>query len=270
MIEYDLSEIAKPKKDTRLPKLEQTMTAYYAYLRELRLLLSGINKEINRELATYLSMEKAALGTDSAALILDVGPTDFTRLDSVTAFLTRIASASVRRILGLEAKRHTKTFMEQVKRALGVDLAAVVREEDLETYLDAAAERNAQLITNLGQDTVTKVKRTVIDAVIRGQNYKDTQQQIVQVMQTSDSRAKLIARDQTAKLNSDLNKIRHQQAGIESYIWVTSHDERVRPRHRKLDGVPYRYDEKTGAEDGLPPGQPIQCRCIAQPVVEGF
>jgi SPP1 gp7 family putative phage head morphogenesis protein len=84
----------------------------------------------------------------------------------------------------------------------------------------------------------------------------------------SDNRAKLIARDQTAKLNSDLNRFRQDQAGVDKYVWRTSQDERVRARHRGLEGKVYEWGEPTGAEDGLPPGQPIQCRCVAQGVVE--
>ena len=53
-----------------------------------------------------------------------------------------------------------------------------------------------------------------------------------------------------------------------SYTWMTSRDERVRPRHKELDGKEYEYGKPTGAEDGLPPGQPIMCRCVARGIVE--
>ena len=52
-----------------------------------------------------------------------------------------------------------------------------------------------------------------------------------------------------------------------AYVWRTSKDERVRPRHQHIDGIAYEYGKPTGAEQGLPPGQPIQCRCIAQAIV---
>ena len=84
----------------------------------------------------------------------------------------------------------------------------------------------------------------------------------------ADKRAALIAQDQTAKLNSDLNRIRQEQAGVTSYEWRTSRDERVRERHRKLDGTVYKWGEPTGAEEGLPPGKPIRCRCVALGVVD--
>mgnify|MGYP000156213867 CR=1 FL=1 len=69
------------------------------------------------------------------------------------------------------------------------------------------------------------------------------------------------------KFNADLNRIRHEQAGVTEYEWMTSRDERVRARHRKLHGTVYTYGKPTGAESGLPPGQPIRCRCVARAVV---
>jgi uncharacterized protein with gpF-like domain len=42
----------------------------------------------------------------------------------------------------------------------------------------------------------------------------------------------------------------------------------VGPLHRSLDGKVYEYGKPTGAEQGLPPGQPINCRCVARGIVE--
>jgi SPP1 gp7 family putative phage head morphogenesis protein len=200
--------------------------------------------------------------------LLDIGPEDFGSLDVLQRALARIASNAVRRLLGLEATLHTKTWRRDVDRVLGVDLAAVVRDEDLEAYLDAAATRNTNLIESLSQRQVARVKQIMLDAITRGQSVQDTRKLMVDSFGIADSHAQLIARDQTAKLTSDLNRIRHTQAGIERYTWRTSLDERVRPRHRALEGNVYEYGEATGAESGLPPGQPIQCRCIAQAIVD--
>lgn len=277
MIEYDLSKIAAKKKRTMLPEISDRRSTYYAYVGILRNMLKQLNLGVARELATFLSMHQREMGTDAAStgdtaelLLADIDPTDFANLESLGRALARVASASVSRILRLESVVHSKTFVEQAKKALGIDLSAVVREEDLEKYLDAMATRNAELINGLSSDTVQKVKRTMIDAVINGRTVKETKREIANLFSVSDSRAELIAQDQTAKLTSDLNKIRHQQAGVQKYIWRTSLDERVRPRHQKLEGNEYEYDEPTGAESGLPPGQPIRCRCVAQGIVDAM
>ena len=269
MIPYDLAALAKLKRPVFLPTIDARLSTYHAYLRILREMLTLLMRASIGEMTGFLAREQRQLAIAGGdRLTIDIDETDFGSLENLSRMLMRRAAAMVRRVLDLEAKRHTDSFMDIAKKKLGVDLAAVVREEDLAAYLDAAAARNAGLIKTLGDDCVGRVKRIVTDAVIRGTAVKDTRKAIVDAFGVSDSRAQLIARDQTAKLNSDLNRIRHRQAGIEKYRWVTSHDERVRPRHRELDGKIYGLDEPTGAEEGLPPGQPIQCRCIAQALVE--
>jgi SPP1 gp7 family putative phage head morphogenesis protein len=80
----------------------------------------------------------------------------------------------------------------------------------------------------------------------------------------SDSRAELIARDQTLKLNGQLNRHRQLNAGIEEYIWDTSGDERVRESHARLDGQKFSWHTPPSVGH---PGQDFQCRCSAIPVV---
>lgn len=80
------------------------------------------------------------------------------------------------------------------------------------------------------------------------------------------SRARVIARDQVGKLHSQIDRQRHTEAGITHFIWRTSMDERVRKEHVLLEGQTFSYAEGAPGE-GLP-GQPIQCRCVAEPVID--
>jgi SPP1 gp7 family putative phage head morphogenesis protein len=192
----------------------------------------------------------------------------FEQLAELAIRLSIVAEQTVARILGLEARRHTTNFMASAKRALGVDLSAVVRQEDLADALRDAAVKNARLIKGLADDVTRQVSVTVMNAVINGTPAPELRKQLTKGFGLSDRRAKLIARNEIASFNSDMNRIRHEQAGVTEYRWLTSHDERVRPLHRSLDGKVYEYGKPTGAEEGLPPGKPIACRCIAQAIVE--
>jgi SPP1 gp7 family putative phage head morphogenesis protein len=158
--------------------------------------------------------------------------------------------------------------MTSARSAFGVDLEGVVNEAELGPALEAIGLRNAGLIKGFTDDMIKRIQQDTLSAVLNGEGAKSLSRRIRNGMGVSDSRARLIARDQVAKLNGSLNKIRHQQAGLSEYIWRTSHDERVRKRHRACDGKRYKYGKPTGAENGLEPGQPIQCRCVAQAVVE--
>lgn len=266
MIRYRLADLVQNRRKgttAQLPVIAGTLAAERAYLKALRTILRELARETRENIVPLVVAEMQA----NRAMTKDADRSWFRRLLELSIDLAILAEGMVGRILGLESQRHTERFMETAKRALGIDLAAVVRQEDLGDYLSAAAIRNAALIKGLADDAVKRVQQTVTNAVINGRPAAELRKELTKQFQFSDSRARLIARDQIAKVNSDLNRIRHQQAGVTEYTWRTSADERVRERHRQLEGNVYRYGEPTGAEEGLPPGQPINCRCIAQAIV---
>ncbi len=265
MIRYSLAELSKRKSGVALlPQMHGSAGAEADYLAALRVILRGLNKAVALDIVPVAQREIEA----ARRITRDVDEGLFEQLAMLGRALAATATQTVVRILTLESSRHTQKFLATAKRALGIDLALVVRQEDLAGYLENAALRSASLIKGLTDDTIRRVSQTVINSVLNGIPAKDLKRKLGEDFGFADSRAKLIARDQTAKVNSDLNRIRHTQAGITHYVWRTSHDERVRPRHKQLDGITYEYGKETGAEQGLPPGQPIQCRCIAQAIVE--
>lgn len=57
------------------------------------------------------------------------------------------------------------------------------------------------------------------------------------------TRARLIARTETAKASLALTEARSQSLGLRFYVWLTSEDQRVRLSHKKMDGVVVPWDE---------------------------
>ncbi len=45
------------------------------------------------------------------------------------------------------------------------------------------------------------------------------------------------------KLNGEIAQARHKAAGVTEYVWRTSRDERVRSRHKALEGTRHAYSE---------------------------
>ena len=248
MTDYDIRKIAKRAKGTEvvLPGIEESSGGKIAYQRALN--------SMTRELAAAAKKARDRL--------------DLENLARLALYLVAQAKSTVDRILSLEAQRHTDTFIATARRALGIDLSAVVKQEDLSDFLRMASARNASLIKGLSDEMVKRTEVAVLDNLIAGNSRETLRKTLVEKLGFSDSRAKLIAQDQMAKLNADLNEYRHKQAGISEYDWTTSRDERVRPRHRALEGKRYRYGEPTGAEGGVGPGKAIRCRCIAKAVVQ--
>lgn len=87
------------------------------------------------------------------------------------------------------------------------------------------------------------------------------------------SKAELLARDQTLKLNAAISRTRQQAAGISKYYWTTVGDERVRKMHDDLDGKLFSWDDPpitNEAGDHNHPGEDYQCRCTASPYLPEF
>jgi SPP1 gp7 family putative phage head morphogenesis protein len=236
-----------------LPPISERLSMQREYLKALRAMLKALRAEVIVGILPKYTVFTA-----------DADAQSFDRLRRIAEYLVRTAQATVNRILNLESQRHTEKFMQTARTALGIDISAVVTQEDLGEYLQLAAQRNADLIKSQTDTMIRRIEQATIQNKLAGNPVSTLRKQFIEEFGIADRKAKLLARDQSSKLTSDLNRIRQQQAGIEEYRWLTVHDERVRPLHRDLDGKEYKWGERTGAENGLPPGQPIQCRCIAR------
>ena len=264
---YDLATLAKVRVATPLPPIEERLSTALSYRAALMRMLREIAREFREGIRPRYRDERARRAQLDALTVDDDPAGWFTRLRAIVERMVRRVSREVDTLLRGEAGRHSKAFRRAAKRALGVDLAAVVRDEDLSDMLRVASLRNAALIRSLGDDAVGRVQRAVLDGLVAGHGATRLAKELQRDFGVLRSRAELIASDQTAKLNADLNRFRQTQAGVTTYEWVSSRDERVRDRHRKLDGTRYRWGQRTGAEDGLPPGKPIRCRCIARGIL---
>jgi SPP1 gp7 family putative phage head morphogenesis protein len=128
-------------------------------------------------------------------------------------------------------------------------------------------KENIDLITSLSDDTIDSLKETI--DLSGNVDWGALQPLLESRLEVSASRAELIARDQTLKLNANVTQWRQTEAGVERYIWTTSNDERVREGHADLDGEEFSWDDPPDTGDGERnhPGEDFQCRCIAYPVI---
>lgn len=267
MLRYSLAKAVERPKGTRvtLPPISPRLAPELQYRAALRRLLAAAAKDVRE---SVIPLYRAELAIERAYTGDAARESWFARLRAVINELTGVVNGTVRNILDLEGKQHTKGFMAAARKALGIDLATVVHEEDIADYVETAVARNVSLITGFGDDLLKRIEQTVYENSIAGNTVATLRAKLKEQFGISDRRAQLIARDQIGKFTSDLNRIRQTQAGVTSYEWLTSRDERVRERHRKLDGKVYKWGEPTGAEDGGAPGQPIRCRCVARGIVE--
>lgn len=177
-------------------------------------------------------------------------------------------------VLGVQIRVQADDRVEPLFKRMGKSVAAansralenVIGVKPADTGLGAklleARARNVDLINGATLDYFAQVKAILLNP----DNFGARPEEISKLLQERggvlESRAELIARDQTTKLTGEINQIRQENAGIDDYEWSTSGDERVRDEHAVLDGQVFSWAE--GSPEGHP-GEPIQCRCVAIP-----
>lgn len=189
---------------------------------------------------------------DSASLIKkdDLIDDVIADLNATLAFIDELLQGPEQRaidsasVFGLEVATFNNTqYNKIIDRVLDVD---IFQEEPwLETQLELFANQNAQLITNMTDDEIYRVSGIVQRGLQEGSSLESVTKNIEKSFGITRRHAKLIARDQTTKLNGSLTKLRQQELGINTYRWLTAGDERVRKTHRVLDNKICRWDDPT-------------------------
>ncbi len=170
--------------------------------------------------------------------------------------------AAIRKPVGDAFDEMTLGVKRANKLALsGIGVSDLRMSAEIKKYRDA----NIALMENAARAYAQQVRDVLEDPDVHGKRVEVLAKEIQARGSVSESRAELIARDQTLKLNGQINQTRQENAGVTQYTWSTSHDERVRESHRELDGETFLWSNPP--EPGHP-GQDFQCRCIALPVFD--
>lgn len=147
-------------------------------------------------------------------------------------------------------------------KSQGALLGITPRDTGVLAHIERARDRNIQLVEKAHRAYSESVRDIVGDPNNFGLQVDELKALLLERGDVSESRAELIARDQTLKLNGEITQVRQQAAGVNSYVWSTSLDERVRDEHAELEGEVFSWDSPP--EPGHP-GQDFQCRCVAIP-----
>ena len=169
-------------------------------------------------------------------------------------------------------------FAEQSEMIIGKPYyPPEVKEDILNTW-----EANFQMLCKSAETDAKKdIAQLVQQAKSEGWN-KDKLERAVKANLTDKhkSRAELIARTESAKLNSQVSLETYKSIGIEYYTWMTTIDGRERQSHAEMNGLICSVDdpdvyfeenpedpmhpirkERTGSMVHMHPGTDFQCRC---------
>lgn len=172
-------------------------------------------------------------------------------------------------------------FVSEFKRQTGTE--PIENQLNVDKFVNDATRKNVSLIKTIPQQYFGQIQTVVENAVDRGQLTRDVKKELLNINGNNKTRARLVARDQVAKLTGVINEARQRQIGVEEYIWRTMQDQRVRSfsntsgasDHERLNGTIQKWSNPpvtvfSGKRAGERhhPGEDIACRCLAQPVYD--
>ena len=265
LLQQQLNATSKRRKPKGVKPDKQAAQAYQVALRR-------IVREVRNDVDMYVM---SAVKSTSYEYVADswvdtiAGALDFVKGKWNTPQFKQLVTRIARKFVTTA----DSTNEQRTKRDLGIDI--FIGNQELRDYVEASIYDNVRLIESIPAQYLTQVDSIVMSNVRAGGRPSAIAKLLEQQFGVTERRAKLISRDQTNKINSNLAKMRQVAAGFEYFRWETSHDERVRDRHRHVGaritaygkGV-FRYDYPPIVDQNVPqlPGEPIQCRCIAIPV----
>lgn len=167
----------------------------------------------------------------------------------------------------------SSTKLEKLPPSVGIRVAPIgvdpLRgDEVLTNYVQGKIAENTSLIKNLEERYVSGIKEDIYHNLTSGDGSKELAKSISKRTEMTKNRAKLIANDQTGTIIGQIDAYIAKKAGASKYIWHSLEDNRVRPKHQKLDNKVFEYGDPNGGDDGQLPGEPIRCRCFAEPIFE--
>lgn len=282
----------------RPPAVRPPKDAEVKYRKLMIAMIDAINKQIKREILPIVRDNRNLSITDSIE-VRDGYIADVAKRLAVIKGLLRLNSDSLKmgaaEFVGMVAAATGKRFEKSAEAASIVlpSIGSIVEQEQIGDALDALTADNVDLITNMGDEYLRKVQRAINDNFMTGKyiGKGGLEKELSRVSRVSKNRAKLIARDQTSKINASMVRIRATGAGSIGYQWNNVQDQRVRgnpngkypnvPKSRNHwnregqyflwsnsanppiapNGKPFRKPPIDGA-----PGEAINCRCFARPI----
>ena len=251
-----------------VPRQVYPKTIEGSYLVAIRALLRQVYDQVKAHVIPLLP----AAAAQAKELRGDAAPEDV-RKEIAAVRITARGVFSDQRVgdIARQIADRTKDYQHgqlsrQLKTAVGVEIP--ITDPKYQERLEAFTAENVALITSIPGQFLDQVQSAVMAGINNGERAEELASDIEERYGVSESRAALIARDQIGKFYGALTRATQSELGIEKFVWRTMEDERVRPEHEDLDGETFDW-EKGAPVEGFP-GEPISCRCTADPDVSGL
>lgn len=184
------------------------------------------------------------------------------------------AKPIVEQIFGQVDKASATSLHESLKELSGgLSLKTKIMTPALSEAMTAAIAENVSLIKSIPQRYHLQIEGAVMRSMQPGGNgLQEVTEALSRYEGITRRRVDIIALDQVRKATTAFNTERAKAAGIRKFEWVHSAGSaEPRKKHVDADGKIYSFDDPPRIGDnGEPvlPGQAINCRCVARPIVD--
>lgn len=167
-----------------------------------------------------------------------------------------------------------RKFYEVAKKRHYVALPPTYQQWQYEQF-SKAVKHNFSMIKSIPQEMIKvlehKYTSTLIEEVAKGKLARGSFEK--QLKSHNAKNAKLIARTETAKLQTAITENRAKDLGSVAYIWLSSNDLRTRPSHKAMNGVVVFWRTNDLEKPHLDnmygnAGEFPNCRCDPQPIFD--
>lgn len=166
-----------------------------------------------------------------------------------------------------------RKYFEAAKKLHYVGLPHTYSEFEKQIQADAVKE-NFKMIKTIPREILKlsehKYVTTLIEEVMEGKLSRGSFKK--QLQSHGHKNAGVIARTETAKLQTSILKNRATKLGSKAYIWLSSNDQRTRPSHRAMNGVVvfWKSADQKPLLDNMrgDAGEFPNCRCSPEPILD--
>lgn len=260
MIPFNLMPLGQPSTKTQAPVQDpnaKTVRSYHPLTNPVFRKSYATKKD--RELRIYESkMYKAVreyFDNQYVRLLMNMGETKKVKTVIDDAFNTTLEISM--------AKSNLLPILRQIYLESGQSTANTfdLPEFNMSSAIELSLDRRAELFsTSIINTTKDQLKEVFAVSIASGDNRQDLVSRIGDLYKDiSKGRAEVIARTEVHSAMQDANLQAYANGGIDTKIWVTVGDDRVRPEHEAIDGeeVPIHAVFSNGL---LAPSEP-NCRC---------
>ena len=267
-------------KKRKLRPVKPSKQAEVYYRRQLSQLIKVMQDIVVSELNNDAVVVNDALFTKGVELLAAQMNRITKRLEemNINNFASQLAQGFLNRL----NRNNQRSMTSNIERTTGVDLKMAVNSSELDQLLNIKIAENVALINSIKNEYIQDVGKVIRDNVLNGERSTRLITEIKERGQVTESRAKLIARTETSKVNAQITQLRAESLGAKTYVWSASMDERTRTDHKAMDGKLCRWDDVTvySDDDGktwkkrssiggveINPGEIWNCRCTSMPIV---